>query len=77
MAKLGEILQLLYQMALIFCVYKPRAMKMLWITTFFFVRVATTSVRDPSLPRQYLFFFIWFVRLLALRPFLAYCASLG
>jgi hypothetical protein len=23
------------------------------------------------------FFFIWFVRLLALRPLLAYCASLG
>jgi hypothetical protein len=25
----------------------------------------------------YLFFLIWFVRLLALRPLLAYCASLG
>jgi hypothetical protein len=25
----------------------------------------------------YVFFFIWFVRLLALRPLLAYCASLG
>jgi hypothetical protein len=25
----------------------------------------------------YIFFFIWFVRLLALRPLLAYCASLG
>jgi hypothetical protein len=24
-----------------------------------------------------LYFFIWFVRLLALRPLLAYCASLG
>jgi hypothetical protein len=24
-----------------------------------------------------IFFFIWFVRLLALRPLLAYCASLG
>jgi hypothetical protein len=26
---------------------------------------------------QAVFFFIWFVRLLALRPLLAYCASLG
>jgi hypothetical protein len=26
---------------------------------------------------DYIFFFIWFVRLLALRPLLAYCASLG
>jgi hypothetical protein len=25
----------------------------------------------------HMFFFIWFVRLLALRPLLAYCASLG
>jgi hypothetical protein len=25
----------------------------------------------------YIFFIIWFVRLLALRPLLAYCASLG
>jgi hypothetical protein len=24
-----------------------------------------------------IFFYIWFVRLLALQPFLAYCASLG
>jgi hypothetical protein len=27
--------------------------------------------------KDMLFFFIWFVRLLALRPILAYCASLG
>jgi hypothetical protein len=27
--------------------------------------------------KQKFFFFIWFVRLLALRPLLAYCASLG
>jgi hypothetical protein len=27
--------------------------------------------------RYIYFFFIWFVRLLALRPLLAYCASLG
>jgi hypothetical protein len=26
---------------------------------------------------QAVFFFIWFLRLLALRPLLAYCASLG
>jgi hypothetical protein len=26
---------------------------------------------------SYFFFLIWFVRLLALRPLLAYCASLG
>jgi hypothetical protein len=26
---------------------------------------------------DYFFFLIWFVRLLALRPLLAYCASLG
>jgi hypothetical protein len=33
----------------------------------------------PSSPHltAYFFFFIWFVRLLALRPLLAYCASLG
>jgi hypothetical protein len=35
---------------------------------------------DPSFPERfyyYYFFIIWFVRLLALRPLLAYCASLG
>jgi hypothetical protein len=30
-----------------------------------------------AVPRDFFFFFIWFVRLLALRPLLAYCASLG
>jgi hypothetical protein len=30
----------------------------------------------PARRQSLLFFFIWFVRLLALRPLLAYCASL-
>jgi hypothetical protein len=34
-------------------------------------------VHNSSYLPTYLFFFIWFVRLLALRPLLAYCASLG
>jgi hypothetical protein len=34
-----------------------------------------TSILATSNERYY--FFIWFVRLLALRPLLAYCASLG
>jgi hypothetical protein len=29
------------------------------------------------MPPPIAFFFIWFVRVLALRPLLAYCASLG
>jgi hypothetical protein len=36
---------------------------------------------EPLLLREHavgqFFFFFWFVRLLALRPLLAYCASLG
>jgi hypothetical protein len=34
-----------------------------------------TTIKYSSLRET--FFFIWFVRLLALRPLLAYCASLG
>jgi hypothetical protein len=34
-------------------------------------------LQPTALPRAIAFFFIWFVRLLALRPLLAYYASLG
>jgi hypothetical protein len=37
----------------------------------------TSSGFEPPTFRLVAFFFIWFVRLLALRPLLAYCASLG
>jgi hypothetical protein len=36
-----------------------------------------TEVLGENLPQRHFFFIIWFVRLLALRPLLAYCASLG
>jgi hypothetical protein len=39
-------------------------------------RDSNYNVQQRVLSR-YVFFFIWFVRLLALRPLLAYCASLG
>jgi hypothetical protein len=41
-----------------------------------------TEVLGKNLPQRqnpylFIFLFIWFVRLLALRPLLVYCASLG
>jgi hypothetical protein len=40
-------------------------------------QVDTRSVCEEILDIMEPVFFIWFVRLLALRPLLAYCASLG
>jgi hypothetical protein len=47
--------------------WEPRRLTTLWASTACYMDSFTV----------FFFFFIWFVRLLALRPLLAYCASLG
>jgi hypothetical protein len=42
-----------------------------------FANIKLNATCGSLVMERWEFFFIWFVRLLALRPLLAYCASLG